>query len=196
MRMLSVLSGAFPAVAATCAAMLAACASGPTIRADADPGVNLASYKTFGFFEQVSTDKASYDTILSTRLKDATRRELEKRGYRYVESDPDLLVNFNVNVMNKTDVRSTPSASAGFYGYRAGMYGAWAGYPQDVETVHYQEGTLSIDLVDAKKRQLVWQGVAQGRVNKEAVQNPGPAIDKVVTDIFAKYPVGAPAATH
>jgi hypothetical protein len=179
--------------AAALLTVLAACESGPTIRADADPSANLASYKTFGFFDRVSTDKSAYTTIVSTRLKEATRREMEKRGYTYAESNPQLLTNFNINISDKTDVRSTPSASAGFYGYRAGMYGAWAGYPQDVQTVHYQEGTLSIDLVDAQKQQLVWQGVAQGRVNKEAIQNPGPAIDKVVGDIFAKFPGSPPA---
>jgi hypothetical protein len=175
--------------------LLAACAApGPTIRADADPGANLASYKTFGYFDKVSTDKTGYSTILTTRLKEATRHEMEKRGYQYAESSPDLMVNFNVNIANQTDVRSTPSAGAGFYGYRAGMYGAWAGYPQDVETYHYQEGTLSIDLVDSKKQQLVWQGVAQGKINKEAAQNPGPAVDKVVGDIFAKFPGSPPAS--
>lgn len=71
------------------------------------------------------------------------------------------------------------------------MYGVWGGYPQDIQTVHYQEGTLTIDLVDAAKKQLVWQGVAQGRIHKKAVQNPGPAIDKAVTDIFAKFPIPA-----
>jgi hypothetical protein len=192
MRIHTAFHAVFPAAALL--TLLAACApTGPTIRADADPSTNLRNYSTFGFFDHVSTDKSGYTSILSTRLKEATRRELEKLGYRHVESNPDLLVNFNVNIANKTDVRSTPSASAGFYGYRAGMYGAWAGYPQDVETVHYQEGTLSIDLVDSKKQQLVWQGVAQGRINKETAQNPGPAVDKVVADIFAKFP-GAQAA--
>jgi hypothetical protein len=176
-------------------AALAACSSGPTIRADADPSANLASYKTFGFFDHASTDKGNYRTILTTRLQDATRREMEKRGYQYAATDPQLKVNYNVNISNKTDVRSTPSASAGYYGYRAGMYGTWGGYPQDVETVHYQEGTLSIDLVDAAKQQLVWQGVAQGRVSKDVMQNPGPAVDKVVADIFARFPGGSPATT-
>jgi hypothetical protein len=175
---------------------LSACTSGPSIRADADPTANLSSYKTFAFYEKVSTDKAAYTTLVSSRLKDATRRELEKRGYRYEQSNPQLLANFNLNVQNKTDVRSSPSMSAGYgyYGYRSGMYGTWGGYPQDIETVHYQDGTLTIDLVDSSKQQLVWQGTAQGRIHKEAVENPGPAIDKVVSDIFAKFPVPAPGA--
>ena len=126
--------------AIVCGVALNACTTGPTVRADGDPSANLSAYKTFGFFQRVSTDKSGYGTILSTRLKDATRRELEKRGYRYAQSEPQLLVNFATNIENRTDVQSMPSAGmGGYYGYRAGMYGAWAGYPQDIETVHHQE---------------------------------------------------------
>jgi Domain of unknown function (DUF4136) len=171
------------------AGLLTACASGPEIRADADPGVNLGSYQTFGFFEPVATDSRPYTSIVTARLKDATRRELERRGYRYSADNPQLLVNFNLNVQERTEVESVPGPG-GFYGYRVGMYGAWAGYPTEVETIHYKEGTLGIDLVDAAKRQLVWQGVAQGRISKSAMQDPGPAIDKVVADIFTKFTGG------
>lgn len=163
------------------------CTSGPEIRADADPTANLSSYKTFAFFEELATDKSAYTTMLTSRLKSAIRREMERRGYTLATSDPQLLVNFNVNVQDRTEVESTPTGA--YYGYRAGRYGMWGGYPQDVYTTHYQEGTLAIDLVDAAKRQLVWQGVARGRINKSAVENPDQAIDKVVAEIFAKHPV-------
>lgn len=178
------------------AASLTACSSGPEIRADADPTVNLSSYKTFGFFEKVSTDKTAYTTLVSTRLKEATRAELTKRGYTYTDTNPQLLANFNINVENRQDVQSTPGVGVGYgyYGYRAGMYGVWGGYPQEIQTVHYQVGTLAIDLVDATKKQLVWQGTAQGKINKKAIENPGPAIDTVVGEIFAKYPIPAPGA--
>ena len=133
------------------AVALAGCASGPKIRADADPSANFAAYRTFSFFSPLATDKAGYSTLLTARLKDATRRELEARGYAYAETGADLLVNFNVNVVEKTEVRSSPSMSVGYgyYGYRSGMYGAWNGYPYDVETTNYKQGTLSIDVVDA-----------------------------------------------
>jgi Domain of unknown function (DUF4136) len=167
--------------------VIASCSSGPQIRVDGDPTVNLSSYKTFGFFPTVETDKSKYTTMISSRLKDATRRELQKRGYQEAEANPQLLVNFNTNVENRTDVQSSPSA--GYYGYRAGAYGMWAGYPQDVRTTHYQEGTLAIDLVDAAKKQLVWQGIAQARITKSMRENPTETIDSVVADIFAEYPV-------
>src|SRR5690606_28303682 len=124
-----------------------------------------SAYRTFGFFDQVATDKAQYSTLLTTRLKSAVRTQLEKNGYTYSENDPDLRANFFVKVADKQDIRSTPQPMGpGFYGYRG--YGAWGGYP-DVETVNYKEGTLSVDLVDAKKNQLVWEGVATGRLSKD-----------------------------
>lgn len=172
------------------AIVVAGCASGPQVRTDADPSVNLASYKTFGFFDNLATDKSQYTTMLTSRLKAATQREMEKRGYRLATSNPELLINFNVNVADRTKVESTPSMG-GYYGYRRGMYGMWGGYPQDVHTTNYQEGTLAIDLVDAAKKQLVWHGVAQGKISSKARENPGPAIDNVVTQIFAKHPVPA-----
>ena len=181
-------------VATGCCVIVAACESGPKIRADADPSVNFSSYNTFGFFEKMATDKSRYGTMLTSRLKDATRRELQKRGYKE-DAQPQLMVNFNTNVENRTEVQSTgTSASYGFYGYRAGMYGAWGGYPQDVYTTHYQQGTLAIDLVDSQTKQLVWQGVAQARLTQKRLDNPGAAIGSVVTDIFEKYPVKAPEA--
>ena len=168
----------------------AGCATGPSIRVDKDPNTDLTQYKTFGFFDQVATDRAQYSTLITERLKNATRTQLERVGYTYKEQDADLRVNFYLNVTEKQEIRSTPSSSVGvgYYGYRGGMYGAWGGYPYDVETVNYREGTLSIDLVDASKSQLVWQGVAEGRVSDEARKNPGPAIDAVVAEIFRNFP--------
>jgi hypothetical protein len=172
------------------AAIAGGCASRPQVRTDHDPSANLADYKTFAFFEKLSTDQSSYTTVLTTRLKSSTQRELERRGLSMVTTNPQLLVNFNVNIQDRADVESAPAA-AGYYGYRTGMYGMWGSYPQDVHTTHYQQGTLAIDLVDAARRQLVWQGVAEGRISKQAAKDPQPAIDRVVTEIFAKYPVAA-----
>jgi hypothetical protein len=177
---------------------LAGCASGPDIRVDADPGVNVASYRTFAFFEPLATDNAGYSTLVTARLKDAARREMEARGYAYDTASPQLLLNFQLNIQERMDVRSSPSVGVGYgyYGYRS--YGAWAGYPVDVETTHYKTGTLNIDVVDAERKALVWQAVAEGRIKKEAMKNPGPAVDNAVTLLMANFPSrlepAAPAA--
>ena len=175
--------------AVVCSA-LTACSSGPTIRVDGDPTINMANYKSFAFFDHLATDKKTYSTMITSRLKDATRRELTVRGLREDTNAPELLVNFSTNVETRTEVHSSPSS--GFYGYRAGVYGAWGNYPQDVSTTHYQQGTLVIDLVDANKKQLVWQGLAEAHLTKKDIENPSATIDSVIQAIFAKYPVPAP----
>ena len=186
-------TAAWTSAALSSLVLIAGCASGPKIIVDKDPGVDMTAFKTFGYFDQVATDRAQYTTIITNRLKQATRAQLERRGYRYTEESPDLRGNFYLKVVEKQEVRSSPSVGVGyggFYGYRGGAYGAWASYPYDVDTVDYRQGTLSIDLVDAKKNALVWQGLAEGRVSEEARKNPGPAIDAVVAEIFANFPNG------
>lgn len=182
-------SGGVALAAVAVVTVLAACApTRPEIRSQQDPGANLSVYRTYGYVSPLGTDKAGYATVLTSHLKNAVGRELEARGYHYSATAPDLLVNFYANIEEKTEVYSTPTGPmyGGYYGYRGGMYGGWGGY--DVQTVNYKQGTLSIDLVDGAKKQLVWTGIAEGRVSKEARQNPGPAIDRVVAEIFATYP--------
>lgn len=176
--------------AAVVALGIAGCSSGPSIRVDADPSVKITEYRTFGFFDPLATDQAGYSTLLTARLKEATRRELEARGYSYEQADPDLRINFNVNVVDKTEIRSSPNASVGYgyYGYRSGMYGAWSSYPYDVQTTNYRQGTLTVDAVDTARKSLVWQGVAEGRISKKAMENPAPAIDAAMAQIFEGFP--------
>lgn len=180
-------------LAALAAVVLAGCASGPKLFVNEDPGADFASYRTFAFSTPLGTDSPQYSSMLSTFLKDATRRELEGRGYRYVESDPDLLVNFYVKTKEKitsTSVPTGPAYGAGYYGYRGMNYGVWTGYETQVS--QYTEGTLNIDLVDTRLKRLVWEGVAVGRVRDDIRENLKPAVDGVVTQVFAKYPHRAP----
>ncbi len=135
------------------------------------------------------TDKPGYESVFTARLKDSTRRAMESKGYKYSDSDPDLLLNFFANVEDRQEVRSTPtsmSAGAGYYGYRRGFYSGYS--TTEIETVNYKEGTLTIDLVDPRQKVLVWQATAEGRVSSKARKNPGPAIDAIVTELMAPLP--------
>lgn len=178
------------------AVVLAGCASGPTIRSDYDRSADFSTYETFGFASELGTDRAGYSTLITEHFKRAIRQEMEARGYEYTESNPDLLANFYVAIRQQTDVRSTPAPTVGvgYYGYRYGLYTGWPAYSTDVRTVHYKTGTANVDLIDAKRKQLIWEGVAEGRVQEESLQNPGPAIETLVADLFARYPATAGSA--
>ncbi|MGD9387658.1 MAG: DUF4136 domain-containing protein [Gammaproteobacteria bacterium] len=181
------------------ALMAAGCASKPDYRVDYDPSVDFNRYQTFGYFEQLGTDQAGYSSLVTQHFKNATRRELEKLGYTYTEQDPDLLVNFNAMSTEKTEVRSRPSPAPmmtypGYYGYRGMMYSPFPMYSTEVETVNYKVGTVNVDVVDAGRKMLVWEGVVEGRLTKKAMENPRAAIDAVVAELFARYPTAPGAA--
>lgn len=180
MRFASISIVALPVVLAT----LSGCASGPATRTDKDPMADLGAYKTFAFFSPLTTDRMQYSTIDSRRLKQATREQLERRGYTYREEGPDLRVQLYLKVVERQEVRS--SASPGFYGPRA-LAVASAGY-RSVETVDYRQGTLTIDLVDTHRNALVWQGVAEGRLGNKTHDHPDQVVDDVVGRLFAGFP--------
>jgi hypothetical protein len=181
----TLLCGVFVAIA------LGGCASGPETRANWDKSVDFAQYRSFAFFEKLGTDEAGYQSLITQQLKASTRRELEARGYTYSEAKPDLLVNFNASLAQQTRVTQSPTMYPGYYGYRYGYYGGWAGYQTRVD--QYMEGTLNIDLVDAARKQLVWEGVAVGRVSEKENVDRTAAIDAAVREIFTKYPFRAGA---
>jgi len=182
-------------LALACLGLASACTSGPETRSDFDRSANFAGYQTYGFVSPMGTDRGGNATIISGHFKTAISREMEARGYR-LDANPHLLVNVNTSTQDRTDVQSYPSASmgAGYYGYRGGMYSAWPMYSNDVTTTHYKVGTANIDVVDSARKQLVWEGVAEARLTDKMLENPGPAIASVVTEMFAKYPATAGAA--
>ena len=182
-------------LALSCA--LAACESGPKIRANTAPGASLQSYKTYSFPAKLGTDRGDVQTPLTGYFKEAVRREMDARGYHFVEGgDADLWVNFHVSAKDQTDIRSTPSSPyyGGYYGYRGGVYGGWYGGGTDVETVHYKVGTCNIDVVDVGKKQLVWESVAEGRLTDKVLKDPRAAVNAVVTEMYKQFPGTPPAA--
>jgi hypothetical protein len=179
------------ALALTAALFAAGCAttSGPKTRIDYDKAADFSVYRTYGFPKETGTDRGGYSTLVTSYLKSAMSAQMEARGYKYSEEHPDLLVNFYMNTRERTETRPDARASVGYgyYGYRYGLYNAWPMYDED-RTVTYKVGTLNLDIVDAEKKQLVWEGVAEGRVSEDELQNPKVAINGVVTELMRQYP--------
>jgi hypothetical protein len=178
---------------------LGGCAVAPDVRVDYDRTADFTQYKTFGFVSPLGTDRGGYQSIVSQHLKAATQREMEARGLRFDGSAPQLLVNFNAQLNEKMRVTTTPVVTMGFgmgrgyYGYRAGMYSAWPMYADQTTVTPYNEGTLNIDVVDAARKQLVWEGLVSGTVTQKTLDNVQPAIDAAVSAAFAKFPIASPA---
>ena len=171
--------------------LMSGCATGPDIRTDYNRATDFSQYRTFGFVSRPGTDRQGYESLTTQYLKAAVQREMTARGYQFAPRQPDLLVNFNMQFQQKiasSPAPMPPPGYMGYYAYRGGLYAPWPGYGFYNDTYTYTEGTLNIDLVDGKRNQLVWEGVAQGEANQTDPQNNQQAIDKVVGLIFAKYP--------
>ena len=169
---------------------MAACSSGPELRSDLDPGTDFTRFKTYGFVRVTGTDQANYQTLVTQHFKSAVRTEMDARGYRFVESNPDLLVNFNAVLSEKVRVTSQPRTGM-YYGYRG--YGAWGGYGSYTDVRQYTQGTVNIDLIDASRQQLVWEGVAVGTVRESDKDEIRQRIAGVVAQIMNQYPFRAQA---
>lgn len=171
------------------ALLLAACASTPKMRSDYDKDADFGSYRTYNFI--ASGGGQEYRSLFNKYMTEAISIEMEKRGY-VRSDDPDLLVNFNAILQDKVDVRTTsaPPPMYGYYGYRAGYYGAWGGYGYGTEThvSEYTEGTFNIDLVDARRKQLVWEAVGIGRVSDTAMEELEQRVKEGVPRFFEYYP--------
>jgi hypothetical protein len=165
----------FLAVVST-ALVAAGCATVPAVYVDRDPTANLSAYQTFAFYSEPGR---GYSTLVDEHIKRATRAELERRGYRYDEQNPDLRVAFAVKIDERQELRSTPALGVGRF------YGAFNAY--EIDTVDYKAGTLMIHVVDSARDTLVWQGVAEGRVERKTLQNPAATIGAIVAEIFADF---------
>lgn len=171
---------------------LVGCASTPRTYSNIDRSADFARYSTFGFFDKLSTDKEQYESMESNFLKVAVSQEMDRRGFRYAD-DPDLLINFYVNTEEKISSRSGPTIGA-YYGYRRSRYDAWGGYGYETRVDQFTEGTLNIDVVDAKTGKLVWEGIVVGRVTEKVLRNLEPVIDEAVREVFKLFPVPRRAA--
>lgn len=94
-------------------------------------------------------------------IQDAVEAQLFKRGYRRVETAPDLVMNFYLAV----DRISQDQIGEYIPEYRVGVTG------KDAKKA-WSEGTLIIFAFDARTRQLAWRGSAQAEAHEEGLPMP------------------------
>ncbi len=188
----------FLAIAATLliAAFITGCASGSKIRSDFDRNADFSQYQTYNFYADAGPESTNYQSLFSQHMVTAITKEMDARGYEK-SHNPDLLVNFNAVLRDKTKVttRPAPVSYRGYYGYRRGYYDPWFGYSHswatETHVSEYTEGTVNIDLVDAKNKKMVWEAVAVGRVREETLRNLEQAVMEAVPRYFETYPYRA-----
>ncbi len=175
--------------------LLAGCATGPRITAEADSSADFSAYRTFGFYAPLAMEKDGYATPTSEAIKAAARTQMEARGYVFVTENPDLWVNINTYIEERTDVYTTPTVDYGYYySYRHG-YVLVPYWTEQTNVTRFSEGTMNIDVVDAAQNRLIWEGIAVGRIPKLKPEERNAKISAAVAEIFQRFPVGPTGAT-
>jgi hypothetical protein len=167
--------------------LLVACSNAPIVRSDYDPRADFSAYRSFAFMEPLGTDRAGYTTLLTERLKRAVALQMESRGYIYQEKNPDVWINFQSQVKSKTEYVPPPPMMWGV-GYGFGFYGGWPGYAFGPDVIQYNEGTLKVDLIDARRRQMVWEGIGTTLLGNTQQPASEALVENIVSSIFARYP--------
>ena len=70
------------------------------------------------------------------------------------------------------------------------LHSPWPYYVDQTVAFNYKEGTINIDVVDAARKQLVWEGiVTDSNVTQEELANLPESIKTAVIAACAKFPL-------
>lgn len=121
--------------------------------------VDFGQYRTFDFTEDGQTGAYSFASEETHVVREEIARQLEKRGLTRSTANPDLLVNLDVAVEEKVQTRQTNLVTdpLNYIGQRRFVWRS-----QEIPVGRYQQGTLTVNLVDRQKNKLIWQGEAEG----------------------------------
>ena len=159
------------------ATLVATSALAQKITTESAPKASFASYKTFMWIKEPKVG----DPLLKQRIIDDVTAQLRAKGWQPVSQGADVAVAAHVSTQTGQTLNT-------FYD---GFGGGWrwgGGFGSATTTVNtYEEGTLIVDLFDAKTQEAVWRGTATQDVSSNP-EKQSKNIDKAVQKLFSKFP--------
>jgi hypothetical protein len=151
-----------------------------------DKKFDFSKVETFKWQAPSSPSLADSNPFMHKFIESAIETELQKAGLTETTGDPDVYVTYHGSVDTEVQLRSTSFGySVGSYGMGAwGMYGYSFG-PQHTTTreVQTKKGTLIVDVVDPKEKQLVWRGTASGILISDDQAKTEKAVGKAIQEM-------------
>jgi hypothetical protein len=168
------------------------CTSQPYVETDYPADYSFASLKSFSVAEtkQDTQESILISPFTLSHVHSALEGELSKR-YQSVETGakPDFIVSYHIVIEEKIDPRSYDDLYGfGFYGrsFRQPspfFYGTGRGLRV------FNQGSLIIDIVDAKNDKPIWRGVSEKRLSKKMKpQQQREVLSTAVQEVIAQFP--------
>ena len=139
------------------------CGSGIRVQYDYVKNTGFAGYKTFDFISLPNS--LSQESRGQRLVKNIVTGELEAAGYEMRFKQPDFLIAVHTSVDARVDIQNWGYRYAPYDRYYGG-YGYWG--VQSFTTYTYEEGTILLDFIDPASMQMIWRGVAQGVIPRNA----------------------------
>jgi hypothetical protein len=171
----------------TIVALTASCGTSLKVISNYDKNANFQQYKTFAVDTARINERISWLNI--NRITNAMRADLVKKGFTENISDPDIKVSAAAIIKVKQPVaantdHNSNGASERPWGWDGGM-GVKSYTTYDLQ--NYKDGSLLIDIADAKTNKLIWEGVGNKQMD-EPLKDPGKEIPAIVASVMAGFP--------
>lgn len=160
---------------------LSSCSS-VRVASDYDRQTNFNSYKSYAFFKP-GIDKAEISDLDKKRILRAIEADMASKGFTKSEN-PDVLVSIFTKTKENVNIYQNNFGFGWGYGWGWNPWFWNNGFNTVSRTT---EGTLYIDLIDASKRELIWQGMGTAALT-ERVERKQEKMNQIVTAILEKYP--------
>jgi len=164
---------------------------------DYDKKVDFNQYKTYQYYGWAKNSDKLLSSLDKERVEDAFVQEFKKRGLTYTKENGDLVVALFFVTKEKSETTANTTGVGAYGGYYGGYYGygprwGWGpgfNYSTTTFTSHnYTEGTLIVNVFDAKAKKLIWEGIATD-VLKDKPAGQEERIKHAVAKIMENYPV-------
>jgi hypothetical protein len=187
-------------------ALGAACAPRVTVRTTENPAANVGAFHTFRVLPPpgrradapalAAQDPMLDNSITNQELRQELLRAFEGRGYTPDRQRPDFLVAYYAGTKAKFDTTYWDPGSwrYTYWGFRdrwAWPYYGWA--PAVAQVQEYTEGSVVVDVIDARTRQLAWRGQGVARVSDDP-REYARDLARAVDDVVRKFPAASTAA--
>jgi len=173
---------------------LSSCSS-VRVLSDYDQKANFNGYKSYAFYK-TGIDKAQISDLDKKRILRAIETEMGSRGFVKSES-PDILVSIFTKEQERVDVYNNNFGWGGAWGwgYNPWAWGPGWGWGGGSQVTSRTQGSLYIDLIDTKSKELVWQGKGEGTLaNTNNITKKEQRIQQFVAQILEQYPPNALAS--
>lgn len=150
-----------------------------TVGSHVEPAAGFSAYQTFAWDAPdalpAGDPRLTTNIFFRDHVEGAVEKQLAIRGLRQVTALPDLRIHYHANIQSRLKV---------------GADHPYAASPGSAEPqlATFEQGTLVVDVMDARTSRLVWRGWAQDAIDPTDSNRLHQQIDEAVPMMFKQFP--------